>query len=279
MLNPGMCSVTLSTLSVEEVIATACKADLSAIEWWGTGHVPHGDLETAARVRALTEEAGLEISSYGSYYRAGVSEGAGLTFQSVLDTAVVLGTPTIRVWAGNKDYGQAGSDFIQTVIDATNRIADMAADKGVSITFEYHGGSLTDRNQTAIRFASQVPHPNVFFSWQPPHGYSLDHCLEGLEGLLPRLSTVHVYHWTIGSYEKSTVNETIRPLVFPDDFHRHPLADGTARWQRYIRAIASTVRDHALLLEFVKDNTTDQVVADAATLKHLLSCANSDACT
>jgi sugar phosphate isomerase/epimerase len=269
MIKAGMCSVTLAKCSVEEVLEIAVQGGLQGIEWWGNGHVKHGDLESARRVRDLTAAAGLEVSSYGSYYRVGVSEGAGLSFQSVLDTAVALGAPTIRVWAGDRDTCNADAAFIKAVVDDTNRIADLAAEQGISITFEFHGGTLTDRNETAIRFAAQVSHPNIFFSWQSPHGYTMEHCLEGLRGLLPRLSTVHVYHWTIGSYEQNTVNETVRPLKWPEDYFRHPLADGTERWGKYIAAVRTTGRNHFFLLEFVKDDSLEQVVADACTLSTL----------
>jgi len=266
MIQTGMCSVTLANESVEHVLDIATRARLHCIEWSGNTHVPHGDAACARRVRVLTEAAGLAVSSYGSYYRAGVSETAGLSFQSVLDSAVALGAPTIRVWAGDRNTCDADPAFIQTVVDDTHRIADMAALHGVSITFEFHGGTLTDRNETAVEFAMQVPHPNVFFSWQPPHGYTLDHCLDGLQGLLHRLSTVHVYHWTIGSYEKNILNETVRPLKWPDDFHRHPLADGAVRWEQFLAAVSTTGRDHVALLEFVKNDTPAQVMEDAACL-------------
>jgi 3-dehydroshikimate dehydratase len=270
MIKPGMCSVTLAKCSVEEVLEIAVQGGLQGIEWWGNGHVPHGDVACARRVRDLTAAAGLEVSSYGSYYRAGVCEAAGLSFASVLDTAAALGAPTIRVWAGDRDTCKADEAFIQSVLDDTNRIADLAAKQGISITFEFHGGTLTDRNETAIQFAARVPHPNVFFSWQPPHGYSLEHCLEGLRGLLPRLSTVHMYHWTIGSYEENTLNETVQPLVYPDDFYRHPLSEGADRLRSYCDLIQKTGRDHFMLLEFVKDDLLDQVFADARTLAELI---------
>jgi 3-dehydroshikimate dehydratase len=270
MIKPGICSVTLAKLSVEEVVGAVVKAGLQGIEWGGNGHVPHGDIACALRVNKLTAEAGLEVSSYGSYYRVGVSEGAGLTFRSVLDTAVALGAPTIRVWAGNRDTADADEAFVRSVVDDANRIADLAEKEGISVTFEFHGGTLTDRNETAIRFAGQVPHPNLFFSWQPPHGYTVGHCLAGLEGLLPRLSTVHVYHWTIGSYEKNILNETVRPLTYPDDYFRHPLVDGKRRWQKYMAAVETTGRDHFALLEFVKDDSLSQMLADAKILRSLV---------
>jgi 3-dehydroshikimate dehydratase len=269
MIRPGICSVTLAEQTPREVLQTAIEAGLQGIEWWGKDHVPHGEIDTARRVGEQTRAAGLEVPSYGSYYRAGVSEDEGLSFASVLETAHALGAPMIRIWAGNQNGIDASAAHVQAVIDDTRRIADLAAARDTSVVFEYHGGSLTDRNDTAVRFAAQVEHPNVYFSWQPPHGYTLEHCLEGLQALLPRLGTLHVYHWTIGSYENNTVNETIRPLIFPDDFHRHPLADGKARWQAYFDAARSTGRDHWALLEFVKDNSREQVVRDAAVLTQL----------
>ncbi len=269
MIKPGMCSVTLAKHSPEAVLETAVAAGLQGIEWWGRDHVPHGDIAAARTIGVRTRAAGLAVACYGSYYRAGVSEGEGLAFTSVLDTAAALGAPQIRVWAGNQDGINADAMHVQAVVDDTLRIGDLAAERDIAINFEYHGGSLTDRNDTAVRFAAQVPHPNVTFSWQPPHGYSRGHCLEGLQALLARLGTLHVYHWTIGSYEENTVNETMRPLIFPDDFYRHPLVDGVERWQTYVAAAQTTGRNHWALLEFVKDDSPAQVIADAATLRRL----------
>ncbi len=259
MIRPGICSLTLAKNSVDEIIAVVKEAGLQGIEWWGKDHVPHGDIATAEKVKLLTESAGLKVSSYGSYYRAGVSEAEGLSFSSVLDTAVALGAPTIRVWAGNRNYADADKSFISQIIADTIRIGDMAAKAGLSVTFEFHGGSLTDRNETAIRFAGQIPHPAVFFSWQPLLGYDVGHCLSGLEGLLPRINTVHVFHWTIGSHGTDT-----------GVLLRHPLADGMDRWDKYFQTVSISGRNHFALLEFVKDDSPEQVIADAGTLRKLI---------
>lgn len=67
----GLCSVTLRHLDVAGVLAAAVEAGLECVEWGADIHVPAGDEAAAARVRAATEEAGLAVASYGSYYRAG----------------------------------------------------------------------------------------------------------------------------------------------------------------------------------------------------------------
>jgi len=269
MIIPGICSLTLKTLSPEDVILFVAANRLQAIEWWAGGHVLPGETARAAEVGRLTREAGLRISSYGSYYRVGVSEAGGMPFAGVLDSAAALGAPTIRVWAGTKNAEDADPALVASVVEDSRRIADLAAKQGISITFEFHGGTLTNTNDNARRFAEQVPHGNVFFSWQPPHGFPVEHALAGLDALLSRLSTVHVYHWTIGSYEKNLFNDSERVPAWPADFHRHPLEDGRDRWQSYFDRVRTTGRDHCALLEFVRGDTVEQAQADAAELARL----------
>lgn len=270
MIRPGICSITLRQFDAGTVIDHCRRGGLEGIEWWGKDHVPAGDARTAGDVGRSTRDAGLEVAAYGSYYRAGVSEQAGHPFADVLESARALGAPTIRVWAGAKDFEDATEEEIATVVGDANRIADMAGAHGIRITFEFHTDSLTNRSETAVLLAGILPHGNIDFSWQPQHGYRLRHNLFGLRQLLPRLGTIHVFHWTIGAWECSTVNETVRPIVHPEDFHIHPLADGADNWREYLRLAASSPKDHWALLEFAKDDAPGQVRADAETLHSLL---------
>lgn len=255
MLLPGICSLSLSKLPVETIVDVVKRAGLSGIEWWGRNHVPHGDTAVAAKVKALTESAGLEVSSYGSYYKVGVSGSEGLSFSSVLDTAVVLNAPTIRVWAGNCGFANADAAILNKVVDDARRIADLAAKSGRTITFEFHGGTFTDTGDAARQFAAMVEHPAIFFSWQPPLGVSTEDCLSGLKGLLPRLGTIHVFHWNVTS---------------EGGFVRQPLASGVDRWGKYFNMIRSSGRSHFALLEFVKDDSPEQVIDDAKTMKNMI---------
>ncbi len=94
---PGLCSVTVRQLGVEEVARLAAEAGLRAIEWGGDVHVPPGDAGAATRARMATDVAGLVSASYGSYLLAdGDSSAAAIT--RVLDTAVELGAPHVRIW-------------------------------------------------------------------------------------------------------------------------------------------------------------------------------------
>src|SRR3954470_14190851 len=105
LMRPGLCSVTLRRLGVEDVVRVAAEAGLEAIEWGGDVHVPPGDDAAADAARAAGEAAGVAVASYGSYFRAG--DDPLEAFAAVRDTAERLGAPRIRIWAGSA--GSAGA--------------------------------------------------------------------------------------------------------------------------------------------------------------------------
>src|SRR6188474_3127213 len=99
---PGLASVTFRRLSVAAVVDLAVTHKLMGIEWGGDLHVPHGDIQSARETRKRCADANIQTTAYGSYYQAGESRSTGLDFETVCETAQVLGTTTIRVWAGDK---------------------------------------------------------------------------------------------------------------------------------------------------------------------------------
>ena len=107
MIKSGLCSVTFRKLPAAEVVELVVRAGLDGIEWGGDVHVLHGEIDLAREVGEMTLAKGLEIPSYGSYYRVAESEKQGLTFDTVLQTAVALGAPLIRVWAGARGSADA----------------------------------------------------------------------------------------------------------------------------------------------------------------------------
>ena len=96
-VTPGLCSVTMRHLGVEEVAKIAAECGLVAIEWGGDVHVPPGDAGAVNRARTATRAAGLDCASYGSYLLADHDRQPG-TIARVLDTAVDLGAPNVRIW-------------------------------------------------------------------------------------------------------------------------------------------------------------------------------------
>jgi len=252
MVIPGLVSITFRKLTPAEIVTLVKQADLPAIEWGGDVHVPHGDLHKARDVRRLTQDAGLAVAAYGSYYRVGASEPQGLSFQSVLDTAVELGAPLIRVWAGTKSSVEADATTWRTVVDDSRRIAALAAASGVVIAYEYHAGSLTDTWESTLRLLREVNHPNARSLWQPSGRYNADEEVQALQQLLPFVTNIHVFQWRPGGRE------------------REPLRDGSASWRRYLEVLWQSGRCHHALIEFVRGDDPEAFLDDARTLRQWL---------
>lgn len=253
MISPGLVSITFRKLGPAEVAALVKQGGLKSIEWGGDVHVPHGDLARAREVREITLEHGLVTAAYGSYYRAGQSESTGPAFERVLETAVELGAPTIRVWPGMAGSDEVDEEGRWKIIHDLRRIAGMAARVGVSISMEFHGGTLTDTNESASKLLVEVDHANVFIGWQPHNGEATDACVAGLAEVLPRVSNIHVFHW------------------WPTAAERHPLADGAERWVEFWRLIRQAPGDRHALLEFVQHDLPEAFLRDAATLRQWLA--------
>jgi sugar phosphate isomerase/epimerase len=248
---PGLVSITFRQLSPTEIIDLVVQAQLTGIEWGGDVHVPHGDVATAQMVGQQTRAAGLQVAAYGSYYR--VSHDESGPFSAVLNAAVALGAPTIRVWAGRQGSDSADETYWQAVIEDSRRIADLAAGTDVTIAYEFHAKTLTDTNEAARTLLERVAHPNVRTYWQPPRHSTIGDNLAGLAAVAPWLDNVHVFQWQRASGV------------------REPLAAGQQDWQQYLAQIAAFDSDRFALLEFVQDDAPAAFLQDAATLRQWLT--------
>lgn len=251
-LRPGVCSVTYRTLPIEQVAQLAADAGVRGIEWGGDVHAPPGDPEELARVRRSTAEHGLSVASYGSYFRAGPHTLSD--FLPVLEAAVALGAPRIRIWAGAVGSQEAGEDGWRDVVTATRAAARAAAERGVELGFEFHNNTLTDSVDATLRLLDAVDAPNVTTYWQPPLDAPDEQAVAGLARLLERVCALHVFSW------------------WPGD-NRLRLADRADLWREAFRVASGAGRPLDALLEFVPDDDPDLLAGEAATLRSLLDAA------
>jgi 3-dehydroshikimate dehydratase len=250
---PGLVSVTFKDHSCEDVIRFALAAKLKAIEWHGLNHVPHGDLETAHRIAQSMLEAELNVAAYGSYYVTGISENQGLPFSIVLETAVALGAPMIRVWAGNHNPDETSPRSRSHIVDEAKRIADLAGEKQIRLVFEYHQDSLTQTGESCAALMESVDHSNVGVYWQPAPEMDVNRNLEQLHRVEPWVVGLHVFHWG------------------PTHRDRHPLSQGELDWAQYLTATEGIPSELNTLLEFVRGGAVKQFYEDAETLHRLLA--------
>lgn len=254
MLNQlGICSVTFRKKTPAEIIDLVQKAGLHAIEWGGDEHVPPTDLENAAKIGNQTRLAGLEVSSYGSYYYAG----EGQDFSPFLKTALALQTDSIRIWAKKmnfkKEIGKIDEEEFAKIVSDIKQAAQFAQSQNVSLHLEFHQGTYTDTTESAKRLIEEIDEPNVYLYWQPLAYTSKEERLEQIKELSAYISNVHVFQWD-------------------SEFKRYPLADGKNEWNDYINQVQTlSSNKHYFLLEFMKDNSVDQFEEDAVTFKELFA--------
>ena len=252
MLRPGLVSITFRALEPQEVIQLCQQSHLEGIEWGGDVHVPPGDGKRAKEVAQMTKEAGLETVCYGSYYRC---DGEG--FEAVLETALHLGAPLIRIWAGNKGSSQTDVEEFSRVADDLARISALAAPHGITIATEYHGGTLTDSRESCARLHEAASHPNLKTLWQPLRravgNAKIEENSDDLRAILPFLSNVHVYHWIETSEGRGVLS----------------LAQDQT-WSHYVEILRGIGQSRWLLLEFVPQNDASTLQFEAATLRELL---------
>jgi len=253
MLHSGLVSITFRDLAPRAIVDLVAQAGLDGIEWGGDVHVPPGDESRARDVRQITQEAGLAVSAYGSYYRLRDERDEEHAFESVLATAVALGAPVIRVWAGNQSPDSLVKAERRKIAERARQIATQAAAQNIGIAFEYHSRSLTETTGATLELLEGVDHPNSRLFWQPRNGRLPQENLAGLEAVAPHVSNIHCFHW------------------WPTSKDRHPLAEGEADWQQYLAKIAALPGDRFVSIEFVRDGDPAQFLQDAATLKHWLA--------
>lgn len=249
----GLTSVSYRPFSVEDIIALAVRSGLTGLEWGGDIHVPAGDVATAEKVAAQTKAAGLKIFSYGSYYKLGQQQGEAAiaaAFAPVLASAVVLGVPLLRIWAGTCGSAQCTEAQRKEWAAELAQVAAIAKEEGIKLGLEYHRNTLTDCHQSAARLLSDAASDNVSTYWQINPDLPLETHLEEIAALKEHICAVHAFYWA-----KGDVRET--------------LAEHATEWQAYLAALKGL--EIPYILEFVKGDTLAQGEIEARTLQELLA--------
>ena len=241
----GLVSVTYRKLSPSDIIARAARAGLDCIEWGSDIHVPQTDVDHARRVGNMTREAGMTVSSYGSYYRLG----AGQDFAPYLEAAMALGAPVIRIWAGTQGSDQTDYATRTAWAAEAKEVCRRAAEKGITVAFEYHHGTLTDTADSAVKLMKAIDEPNCRLYWQPEFAKSRELLLSDLDKVAPWVDLCHVFQWN-------------------PDHSRRPLADGRDVWREFLSHVPEW-EEKPLLLEFVPGDDPDLLNREAQSLREI----------
>lgn len=250
MFQSGLVSVSFRELSPEEIIELTARAGLDCIEWGGDLHLPPADVERAHMVAERTQAAGLRISSYGSYFRIGVTPIE--QFADILATATALSAPLVRVWAYDRYLDDGCGKLWGILVESARKIAEMAAKAGITVCLECHNRTLTEDYHGALRFLQAVGHPALRMYWQPNEHRDFAYNLEAASALAPYTECIHTFYW--------------------DAQGHYRLADGMNEWRAYLSVFRELLPNKPLplLLEFMPDNRVESLPTEAETLKKLI---------
>lgn len=245
MFTPGLVSATFKDKNPEEVIAICSRYGLKAIEWSENWHIKEGDKRSASYIYAITALNGLKVASFGSYFKLGKN----MDFSTRLDTSLALESPVIRIWGGDRASSSLSLEERKELSKECKEVCITARHYGLEIALEWHKNSLTDTNSSAFRFLEEVDEPNLYCFWQPTMALNIEERKEGLKKLGGRLKNLHVYHW--------------------DESGRRPFDEGNDEWREYL-SVCDKTQDHYALLEFVMNDTEEQLKKDATSFLKLI---------
>lgn len=187
----GLCTISNGERPVTIAMDAAASAGYDGVEIWGKDHVGDGSPSTCEELVAEAWNRSLEIPVYGSYLRPGGDAFAD-EYERELSITERLDADLIRVWAGHQEYQNCASDHWQAVVDDLVTLSDAAAERGLGVTIERHGGTVTNRREGARRLVEAVDRDNCGLNYQPPFSLPADDILAEARDLAPVSNHVHV---------------------------------------------------------------------------------------
>ncbi len=239
-------SVTFRKLSREEICIAAKENGVEYIEWGGDIHLPPDDENALTEVVSLQKKYGIKAISYGSYYRIGQRDFE--LFGKILSVSEKIGCRRIRLWLGTASSDKTDEMLFESLVEETQKLCDMAKEKDITLSFEFHEGTFNDNGKSSLGFLKAVNRDNLATYWQP---LRVKADFDNLRAVAPYVDGVHVFYW--------------------DKFGiRHSLKKGTDEWENYISLLKTESKNTDYILEFVKGDSDIQFAKDVSALKDIL---------
>jgi len=240
--NLGLCSVSFRKNTPAEILHAMKDVGLSFIEWGSDVHCP---VEKATEIAALQQKYGIACSSYGTYFRLGITPLAEL--EAYIHAARLLGTSVLRVWCGDKnseDYTEAETAALFTHCKAA---AEIARQHGVTLCMECHNKTYTNTKESALKLMEAISSPHFRMYWQPNQLRTEEENIAYANLLSPYTVHIHVFNWK--------------------GKQKFPLRNAVSLWKRYL---APFDRRQTLLLEFMPDGRIETLQDEACALQEIV---------
>ena len=240
----GLVSISFRSHTPREILEAMRRAGLTCIEWGSDVHAPCRDTAALRAIASLQEEYGIACSSYGTYFRLGVTPPSELS--DYIAAAGLLGTRTLRLWCGEKRGADMSGEERAALLAECRRAAALAEDRGVTLAMECHMQTLTEDPRDAAWLVEEIGSPAFRLYWQPFQWQTPEENRRNAAVFAPYTEHIHVFHWR-GS-------------------EKLPLREAVGDWQGYL---AEFTTPRTLLLEFMPGGTLGELKEEAAALRRI----------
>lgn len=173
--------------SIEKIVKIASESGAECIEWGGDIHIK--DVPTAKRAKKLCDGAGIEISSYGSYYRVG-SKNAD-EWKNICEIASAMGAKSIRVWLGNRDSEVTDENTYKLLVEDGKAICSVAKEYGLIVCPECHDNTFNNNTDAFLKIREDIGCENFRTYFQSRYKKK-DYDLDRIERTLPYIESIHI---------------------------------------------------------------------------------------
>lgn len=243
--NKGLVSVSFRELSPTEIIAECKKNNLKYIEWGSDVHAPCDEIDKLNHIAKLQKENGIICSSYGTYFRLGVTDNSELV--KYIKAAKILGTNILRVWCGDRGSAKFTKEYKKEFYSLCKEAAKIAEENGVYLCMECHNNTLTDDKDASKELMQEIHSEHFLMFWQPNQFKTFEYNLECIKLLHPWIKHIHIFYW--------------------EGSNKFPLREGLKIWEKYISVLN---KSHTFLLEFMPDNQLSSLPEEVEALNILL---------
>ncbi len=239
----GLASVTFRNKNIEEIVSICKRAQVDCIEWGADVHVITA--EDAQKARELCDEAGIEISSYGSYYRVGKSREE--EWITICENAKLMGAESIRVWLGEKNSQDMSGKEYDTLLCDLKRICSIAEKYGLLVCPECHDYTFNNDTYAFLKIQSDADKANFRTYFQSRY-FRMEYDLDRIEKTYDFIENVHVSYYDMKREQEDKVKD-----------------------ENYLDTLLRNFRDRkfagAVILEFTENSDEEAFFEDIRKLK------------
>lgn len=189
--------------NIEKIVKIASESGADCIEWGGDVHIK--DIPTAKRAKKLCDDVGIEISSYGSYYRVG-SKNAD-EWRKICEIASAMGASSIRVWLGSCDSEKTDDKTYKNLVEDAKSICSVAKKYNLIVSPECHDNTFNNNTDAFLKIHKDTECENFKTYFQSRYK-RLEYDLDRIERTVTYIESVHI------SYSEQTREQV--PKFRPD---------------------------------------------------------------